>query len=368
MKKQYTLKGTVKNSNALVLKVPDEKRWNLNTWPRTENDLDVLVRHLSAGKYDLSNWCSPGNPSKNFILFTYKGFVYPYIVASNVKGGKPNTILAPLEPTLLDSDTCLARNSNLDKFHPRSTLRIAVLGCGSLGSIVVELLARAGLKSIDVIDKEDFESENCSRHILGVSSISESKVSELKQRIEREIPGAFVSGSKACAIDWLSKTDLSEYDFIVDCTGESVVRSFLGGVAANQKLKAKIILAWVEPFCAASHYIFVAPPDVWPKSDPWDKVNLVFWPSNLEVNPCGRGFHPYGVSDVWQAAGFVAEKILASIDANLEASEIVSMVRSSSFIKNVCPEAKITAQFPLFADDVDVIRFSRSYYKTIYDE
>ncbi len=47
-----------------------------------------------------------------------------------------------------------------------SSLHIAVVGGGSLGSEIINILARTGVGSLTLVDPEDFAEENVGRHVL----------------------------------------------------------------------------------------------------------------------------------------------------------------------------------------------------------
>ena len=66
-------------------------------------------------------------------------------------------------PNRVDADWALSRDYQLDLLTARRHKRVLVLGCGSLGAPVAELLARGGVGELHLLDKEWFEAENCSR-------------------------------------------------------------------------------------------------------------------------------------------------------------------------------------------------------------
>jgi hypothetical protein len=60
---------------------------------------------------------------------------------------------------------------------------VAVVGLGTLGGGLVDMLARAGVGRLTLIDPEDFAAENVGRHILDCRSIGKSKAHELAQHV-----------------------------------------------------------------------------------------------------------------------------------------------------------------------------------------
>ena len=112
--------------------------------------------------------------------------------------------LIPVVIERVDADWALARDHQLAPLQVRREKRVLLLGCGSLGAPVAELLARAGIGHLTVVDMELFEPENTARHILGFSSVNQSKALELAARLRREIPGISVKGHFALATSWLA--------------------------------------------------------------------------------------------------------------------------------------------------------------------
>jgi hypothetical protein len=114
---------------------------------------------------------------------------------------------------------------------PRSVrdCNIAVLGVGALGSVVSELLVRAGVKNIALVDADTLESGNISRHVATLVDVGTFKVAVVAQRLRKISPIVRVAEvseklpSDAKAIE----TQLEEYDVILDCTSSDVALSTL---------------------------------------------------------------------------------------------------------------------------------------------
>ena len=244
-----------------------------------------------------------------------------------------------------------------------------VLGCGSLGSPIIELLARAGIGSITIVDPDLFLPENCSRHVLGLSSAYQGKATQLADRLTREIPGVSVQGVPALASSWVSdRVSPNMFDLVVDCTGESSVRALLSQYRQSALEGTPIMHTWVEPFCAAAHVVQVGASDAWPMSDPAESlVNAADWPESTkhEIPACGAGFHPYGVADTWQAAGFASERILSVLDRASGNSEIWSWVRSRAYFEALDVGARPRAIVPVDGSKHDSKMLSRSFNEVL---
>ncbi|MBX2839322.1 MAG: tRNA cyclic N6-threonylcarbamoyladenosine(37) synthase TcdA [Gammaproteobacteria bacterium] len=98
------------------------------------------------------------------------------------------------------------------------TLRFCVVGVGGVGSWTVEALARCGVGHITIIDHDDVTESNINRQIhADVSTIGESKVDLMRQRVERIHPDCDLQAID----DFLAETNLAnylsrEFDVVID--------------------------------------------------------------------------------------------------------------------------------------------------------
>lgn len=328
----------------------------------------MLVAQLSDNTLSVRLWLQQfvGKHGQPYLVAFVQGqFVYAYQLCPPVVPGLSPLTIEPLPAIRLDPEWSLTRGYGSSTFCSRQTKRVLVLGCGSLGSPIIELLARAGIGSITIIDPDWFLPENCSRHVLGLSSTYQSKATQLAERLTREIPGVSVQGVVTLASSWISdRATPGMFDLVVDCTGESSVRTLLGQYRNTAFDGTPIVHTWLEPFCAAAHVVMVGTDDVWPSTDPADDlVNAAEWPESTkhEIPACGAGFHPYGVADSWQAAGFAAERILKILDCLPDTSIIWTWVRSKAYFDSLNVGARPRPIVPIEGEVSDSKMLSRGY-------
>jgi hypothetical protein len=153
------------------------------------------------------------------------------------------------------------------------------------------------------------------------------------------------------------------YDLVVDCTGESAVRVASAHLRQRSLGTALVAHAWMEPFCTAAHVVLLQPGDDWPEADPRQKVNVAQWPDDTRVPlpACNAGFHPYGVADVFQAAGFTAERLLAALDGQVTESVVCSWVRSATFFQGLGVQVTPGPLVPTSESGADAIQVTRKY-------
>lgn len=96
--------------------------------------------------------------------------------------------------------------------------RVAVFGVGGVGGFVVEALARSGVGTIDIIDKDTVCESNLNRQIIALhSTIGRDKVDVLKERILDIYPQAVVNAHKCFFLpDTRAQFDFTQYDYVVD--------------------------------------------------------------------------------------------------------------------------------------------------------
>jgi ThiF family len=129
-----------------------------------------------------------------------------------------------------------ADNWSADRLQARGRLpravrdcNIAVIGIGAIGSVLSEMLVRAGVNGIGLVDADVLESGNVNRHVATLADVGKLKVPVVAKRLRQLSPAVRVSEfseqlpSDAKAIE----TRLDEYDIIIDCTSSDVVLSNL---------------------------------------------------------------------------------------------------------------------------------------------
>lgn len=127
-------------------------------------------------------------------------------------------------------------NWNGDRLQARGRLPgsvrdcdIVIIGVGALGSILAELLVRAGVKSIALLDGDRLESGNVNRHVATLVDVGQAKVPVVAKRLRQisstvrvvEFGDTMPTDTKAI------EAQLDEYDIIIDCTSSDVALSTL---------------------------------------------------------------------------------------------------------------------------------------------
>jgi molybdopterin/thiamine biosynthesis adenylyltransferase len=145
----------------------------------------------------------------------------------------------PIAPRLDESHAALAER------------RVAIVGCGSLGSKLAVMLARSGVASFLLVDDDILLPDNLVRHDLDWRDVGTHKVDSLADKIQLANPNAVcakrkhrLGGQEASgSIEGLIEK-ISGYHLLVDATADANVFNYLCAAAAI----SKISLLWTEVF------------------------------------------------------------------------------------------------------------------------
>lgn len=365
--------GSLMRGHSLFIPMAPDVHWAPGFWPTDFFGLAELADRLTGTSGYLTDWIESKASEKGqmfLVILVESNVSYGYMITPPIVNRVSPPGVIPIALTRVDADWMLARDHQLSMLHKRRNARVLLLGCGSLGSPVAELLARAGIGELHIVDKEMLEPENCARHLLGANSIGLGKAHQVAKRLEELVPGIRVMPHWALIGSWVPMAcKPGDFDLVVDCTGESSLRCMLSHYRTVAVGDCPLVHTWMEPFCAAAHAVHIAPGDCWPDDDPVTKVNVAQWRDDglISLPACGAGFHPYGAADAWQAAGFMVERILAILDGQVTSSIVWSWVRSSAFFDSLPACIEYGPLVPNSTSTFDATQVSRALGKVLAD-
>ena len=356
--------GMMVRGNALFVRLPSTVPWTPDTWPDEFNDLDELVGQVTGHECSLKSWLMqtgladdpqakdgrrkkkgkrkqpqevPAGQRPLLVVLVQDGVMFGYQVFGSAVSLLKLPSIEPVCITRVDPDWALARDHQLEVVHARRKRRVLLIGCGSLGSPLANALARAGLGHLDIVDSQFMETENTSRHELGMSEAGKGKAPALARRLMKDVPGLTAKGFVADAASWATKNCRpGGYDLVVECTAESSVRTFISNMRAGLFGDCPVVHAWTEPLCSAAHAVLTQPSVPWPADDPADSLvnasDLSVQDTRIQLPACSGGFHPYSSADIDLVAAFAAERVIAALDDLQQQPSLVwSWVRSSAY-------------------------------------
>jgi len=109
----------------------------------------------------------------------------------------------------------LIGTENLEKL---ARSRVLVFGIGGVGGHLIEALARSGIGTLGIVDKDVIDPSNCNRQIIALqSTIGRPKVEVMKERLLDIDPQIDVRSFELCVTeDNLSVFHFEEWDYIAD--------------------------------------------------------------------------------------------------------------------------------------------------------
>lgn len=105
-------------------------------------------------------------------------------------------------------------------------LSYAVIGAGALGGFVSDLLSRQGINKIKIIDGDNLQIGNLSRHVLSLEHLGENKAKAMAKKLVQNSPSVKIEFKEKD----LNKDNISfldECDVVIDCTGNNEVVELL---------------------------------------------------------------------------------------------------------------------------------------------
>lgn len=192
---------------------------------------------------------------------------------------------------------------------------VVLLGAGSLGSGVAELLAKMGIKKLVVVDPDLMAPENASRQTLGVGSIMLYKATELCRELAKRFPHIEFQpyvGSWEFLHQRTPGTILSA-DLVISTIGVWKSESALNVLTKTAQGFPPVLFGWLEPHAAAGHAIAYFGNSGCLRCLTNElgatRVPVTTWPNRTlrETPMCGGMFQPYGAIELSYAQGVVAD-------------------------------------------------------------
>lgn len=148
--------------------------------------------------------------------------------------------VVPLEVIRLDDQYMAERNQPGRK--SLSGKRLVLVGCGTIGGYLADLLVKAGAGtgggSLELVDFDELKPQNLGRHRLGFAGLFNNKAVALKRELDALAPGANIVASPRD----MRELELGAVDLLIDATGEES----LGHWLARKYQHASLLTVWIE--------------------------------------------------------------------------------------------------------------------------
>lgn len=144
-----------------------------------------------------------------------------------------------------DRDTLLSRNLPRPGIGNLSDKRIALIGCGTIGGYLADLLLRSGAGCgkhfLDLYDDDEYKPYNFGRHVLTAHSFGRYKATELATSLKNSVHMAKCIRGITTQFP-INSEILSRYDIVIDATGRPPVSKRLAYMVRDIKDKKRPIL------------------------------------------------------------------------------------------------------------------------------
>lgn len=223
-----------------------------------------------------------------------------------------NLSIQRIDATWLHKRGEAGRNSNL------AEMTIAILGCGSIGAHVADVLARAGVGTILLYDMDNLSWDNIYRHILPPECIGKNKATALKNYLAKKFPNINI---EAFPVSWEEHyaqeqgNVLKKVDLILSLIGHTTDQSeiFLGYLTYAEQNFPPILYGWTEPWGAAGHALLIGDGEHYGclkcVTQSGSQVRNVFrfnTRQSVMLPACSISYAPYGFVDILPTVSMIS--------------------------------------------------------------
>lgn len=344
-----------------------ERRWLTGLQTVADTGAPVLIGVTAPdGPVLVGVWTTPSSGAKNGVL---KGFrsKRPYradaLLLRLLFPGLPAR-RAPVERC--DGEWIHSRGGTVEQtaLFKRT---VVLIGCGSLGSSVAQMLAQTGVGRVILVDPEGLTFDNIARHELGANNVGKNKAAALALSLLARFPHLTIEGH-ACNWETLHKrspTLLQSADVVVSLTADWLSEVALNTLARSTDSFPPVVFGWAENHASAGHALavmasggclecgldtagnFIAPVVTWTAA------------TVMKEPACGAYYQPYGAVDMAPVCTLIAETVLDVLYGRMIHSELRTWIGRVERIRSLGGE--VSTQFrDRHGDPGDGTRFLRA--------
>ncbi|GKX66894.1 ThiF family adenylyltransferase [Inconstantimicrobium mannanitabidum] len=250
--------------------------------------------------------------------------------------------IRPIVPIRIDDERLLKRGGAIINGKESNIL---LIGCGSVGSDLLFLLARSGYKKITIVDADKLDVANTYRHFLGYNKSSTflPKVDLLKTELEERYRGLKVNSINKDIFNALKtgEVELEKFNLIICAIGDVNQERLLNKYIIKTNTPA--IFTWVEAYGIGGHALLINHDskgcyNCYINDDLTNKINFSGKSNRPFVNNfdgCLGTFTKYGSMDSMQTANIAGRLAMELLQNKVEGNKLVSWKGySQEFIDN----------------------------------
>lgn len=239
--------------------------------PETMKDILAWQRQLSPGFARHLEWQLLNAYAKNtlrvaLVIIESPKLSYAFVVhfgdsppKGRVKDLLPSLLKKQVLPlSVIRIDDGYIAQRNLVGGNSLAGKRIVLVGCGTIGGYLADMLVKAGAGTsggkLALVDPDMLGPQNIGRHRLGQESMFRQKAQQLKDELVRSSPGANIWA----VVNDAKQVDFGPMDLLIDATGEQALTEWLTWRFADAN---PILACWVEGPGSAVRALMKARPD-----------------------------------------------------------------------------------------------------------
>ena len=197
-----------------------------------------------------------------------------------------------------------------------------IIGAGAVGSALAEMLARAGIRDLTVIDPDVLEAGNLVRHTLPVSDVGRSKAIGIAERLTDATLHARISGIDAAfpPNDAENEERVESASVVIDTTGDDDTIAAMDRFLWNE---SRTFISVSLGLHARRLFFFAANGTSFPRDEftrrlqPWLRLEAEEY--ELDEMPrdgpgCWHPRYPARIDDVWMMTGAAVKLIEQAIN------------------------------------------------------
>lgn len=191
-----------------------------------------------------------------------------------------------------------------------------VIGCGSLGGLIIRGLASAGVGRLTLVDGESLEVPNLGRHVLTARSLGRPKAKALAEQLREQLPHLQVVPIAKDYPAVQPPSGIAGPDLVISATADwPTERRLMKALAAGEF--AWLQLAWAEPHAIAGHAVIGATKSDLPSlfdADGRFRRRATEWNESSQPLPGCAGAHQPGTYNRLQRiAGLAVEQAISHL-------------------------------------------------------
>lgn len=207
---------------------------------------------------------------------------------------------------------------------------VAVIGCGAVGSRVVEQLGLAGLGHIVIVDHERMSEDNVYRHVLGGNAIGNFKAEAMAGHLKWRLPYVDVIPKPIKRELWINEDGWKHVQLIVDATADFTGMREMNKAILKSSNPVPVIYCWLEACSIGGHAILADGKskgclecllDI-KEQGPCRRCDFLepFQNVTRDLTGCGGAYTPFSALDSIKTATLATQLALECLLSNIQSS------------------------------------------------